>query len=56
LAQRLQAMPAAHPRLLLGRGAEAGLKQHIGASPVVTRLGVDLRREADQELDSPPVE
>lgn len=56
VAQRLQAMPTTHPRLFLARGAEAGLKQQIAASPTMSRLKADLQGEADRELGSKPVE
>ena len=56
VAGRLQTMPPAHPRLLLARGAEAELKQHIAANPVMTRIDAELRRDADRELTSVPVE
>jgi hypothetical protein len=56
VAKRLQAMPPTHPRLFLSRDAEAGLKAQIAANPVMGRLGAEVRREADRELTSQPVE
>lgn len=54
--KRLQAMPSAHPRLLLARDAETGLRQRIAADPLLTRINAELVREADRELASKPVE
>jgi len=54
--KRLQAMPAAHPRLFLPRGGEGELNRAITASPVMAAISADLRREADRDLMSKPVE
>ncbi len=56
VAGRLQQMPSTHPRLLLGRGAEIQLRQQVAANPMMTRIGAELRRDADRELTSKPVE
>ncbi len=56
VAQHLQAMPATHPRLFLGRGAEVELNRAIAANPVMTAISSDLRREADRDLATKPVE
>jgi hypothetical protein len=55
VAGRLAQLPAAHPRLFLARGAEVALKQQIAASPLMSRLQVDLLAEAERELRSEPV-
>jgi hypothetical protein len=56
VARRLEAMPATHPRLLLGRGAEETLQRQIAANPVMARIHADLQREADRDLATKPVE
>jgi hypothetical protein len=56
VARRLQAMPPGHPRLFLPRGAETALRRQLEAHPVMSGLLADLRREADRELGSVPVE
>ncbi len=56
VAKHLKTMPAAHPRLFLGSGGEADLKQQIAANPIMAQLKGELLREAERELSSQPVE
>ncbi len=56
VARRLEAMPDTHPRLFFPRGAEADLKARIAAQPLLGRVEAELRREADRDLGSKPVE
>jgi hypothetical protein len=56
VARRLRDVSPSHPRLFLPRGAEAELNRAIAASPVMTAISAELRREADRDLQSRPVE
>jgi hypothetical protein len=56
VARRLAAMPDAHPRLFFPAGTEADLKARIAAQPLLQRVEAEVRREADRELGSKPVE
>jgi hypothetical protein len=56
IAQRLQALPAAHPRLFLPAGGEAALRRQIAADPLMRKAHAGLVREADRQLTTKPVE
>ncbi len=56
VAARIAKAPRIHPRLFLGRGAEAALKQKIAGDPLLARAVARLTVEADGILPAAPVE
>ena len=54
--QKLAAMPAAHPRILLNAETERALKQRLTSDPVLQSIQAGLLAEADRQLVAPPME
>ena len=56
IASRLQPRGSAHPRLFLPAGGEAALRQRIVDDAVMAQAFAHVRREADRQLATKPVE
>ncbi len=56
VAQRLQRLPATHPRLFLAAQDEDTLRRQIAADPVMAMVQASVIREADRQLTTKPVE
>ena len=54
--QRVEQIPATHPRLFLPSGAEAALQKQIASDAVMAKAFAAVRREADRQLATQPVE